>query len=156
MKEDNNNQGNENQNEDGNNELENSEKNEGEKKELNNEKEKKEEIKEVKNVFGKEEGVIYFINSNNWPTVKFYVWKTEGQQVKTAGVWPGAEMNCTGKKYKGHNIYSAHCDGEYKNIIFSNGGSDKEKTQDLSIGESCWYSTEGPIGMPGNIIDSGQ
>ena len=59
--------------------------------------------------------MVYFKNTENWSTVKCYMWNSEND--KNAG-WPGASMTPVGE-----GIYQYQVPASYKNIIFNNGGS---------------------------------
>lgn len=90
--------------------------------------------------------VIYFVNSANWKTVKFYSWYTPTDIISEA--WPGTDMTLV----EG-NIYSCTVPVDAPNIIFNNTstqtddlvmpGLDKNM-YDYSTGLWSWYGEEEP------------
>ena len=73
------------------------------------------------------ETIIYYVNTNNWPTVHCHNW---GGASGTS--WPGTQMTETGFSYEGYKIWSVvlNADDNTK-CIFSNNGSNQ--TQDLTL-----------------------
>lgn len=67
--------------------------------------------------------VVYFKNTQSWSSVYAYAWNsTTGDENRG---WPGIEM-----KSEGNNIYSIVLNGDYSNIIFTNGST---QTDDLDL-----------------------
>lgn len=71
---------------------------------------------------------IYYQNTNNYSAVYAYAWDTTNNNAKKLGDWPGTAMERLGTS----NYYRISVDTSANMIIF-NGGSDSEKTGDLSI-----------------------
>lgn len=67
---------------------------------------------------------VYFVNTDNWSTVKFYSWYTPTDIISEA--WPGTDMT----PVEG-NLYSCEIPADAPNIIFNNGGT--IKTADLEV-----------------------
>ena len=86
------------------------------------------------------ETIIYYVNTNNWPTVHCHNW---GGASGTS--WPGTQMTETGFSYEGYKIWSVvlNADDNTK-CIFSNNGSNQ--TSDLTI------NTDNPVYYNGNWI----
>lgn len=80
---------------------------------------------------------VYFINSKQWDIVNVYAWgNTE------AVAYPGVEMEKTGDKTDGYDIYSLSFDSKYTNILFNNKSdatAEGEKTTDLTVMDGQYY-----------------
>ena len=70
---------------------------------------------------------VYFTNSENWSTVKAYVWGSAGKIAS----WPGTEMTYVKTNSYNQKIYSISFSFEdYQNIIFTNGST---QTVDIAL-----------------------
>lgn len=72
---------------------------------------------------------VYYVNTNDWETVKAYAWNTNCDKNDD---WGGQNMTNTGKTYNGKAIYSVSLGKYYLNVIFNDNGSNK--TEDLHLG----------------------
>ena len=92
---------------------------------------------------------VYFVNTEDWKTVKAYVWKGE-TGYKT---WPGEAMTKTEDKVNGKDLYSYSFPKEYDKVIFNDGGDNQ--TADLTwdkdkpyYSDGKWYATKEDIPVP--------
>ena len=88
---------------------------------------------------------IYFVNYEDWETVKAFVW-FESTAYKD---WSGEPMKKEATQVKGKDLYSYTFPSKYKKIIFNNGkDGDENKTSDQSWDadkpyycNGTWYAT---------------
>ena len=86
----------------------------------------------------------YFVNTNSWSTVWAYAWDSSGKN----GAWPGVQISKCGT-YENKDVYKVafNSKGEYKNLIFNNGSSDKQTVDiDLSAYDYNAFSISGKSG----------
>jgi hypothetical protein len=76
---------------------------------------------------------IYFTNTNNWSTVKAYLWKNGSSPVSQNAAWPGVQMTYVTTNSYNQKIYSITFDyNQYDRVIFNSGQG--AQTVDITIG----------------------
>ncbi len=94
---------------------------------------------------------IYFVNTDDWSTVKCYAWQSSNTSNKNAE-WPGVTMNSTEVHFNGHYVYSISLDDSYDKCIFSNNGSNQTSNLDVPTDErNLYYKDYGFWGFRGPI-----
>ena len=82
------------------------------------------------------ETIIYYVNTNNWPTVHCHNW---GGASGTS--WPGTQMTETSFSYEGHKIWSVVLNADDNNkCIFSNNGSNQTSNLDINTDSPVYYN----------------
>ena len=84
---------------------------------------------------------VYYVNSNSWSTpVKAYAWGDPSGS--NNGTYGGQDMESTGKKYNGKDIYTITFNKRFANVIFNknNSTNNDEKTADLTISVDQMYN----------------
>lgn len=88
---------------------------------------------------------VYFTNTENWSTVKAYVWGSAGKIAS----WPGTEMTYVKTNSSNQKIYSISFSfDDYQNIIFTNGSAqtvDIALTGENNIGYYISGSSDGKL-----------
>lgn len=77
---------------------------------------------------------VYFTNNKNWENVYIYAsYNTPDTEIKTElfGTYPGMKMNCIGKNSSGDEIYCAKISISTHYIVFSDGTSGTNKTDNI-------------------------
>ena len=83
---------------------------------------------------------IYYVDKDNWGTVKCHHWKDGGSST----TWPGSSMSDAGHQKDGHTIYSITFNDNHDKCIFNNGSGTQTGNISISNGKvyynGSWYT----------------